>query len=114
MGFVGPVILVGDFNYDRRRRGAETEVDLEVRIFVEEMALQDVSYSGAPDPSHYLAAEGSTPSWIDAVYADPWRVKGVKAGYMVGQDKMQDRKGHCPMMVTVDMRGGEAGGRRGG
>ena len=48
----GPVIVVGDFNYDPQRRGAETEVDREVRIFVEEMRLQDVSYSGAPGPSH--------------------------------------------------------------
>ena len=42
----GPVIMVGDYNYDPRRRGAETEVDREVRMFVEEMRLQDVSYSG--------------------------------------------------------------------
>ena len=67
----GPVIVVGDFNYDPRRRGAETEVDREVRKFVEEMRLQDVSYSGAPGPSHYQAPEGSAPSRIDAVYADP-------------------------------------------
>ena len=67
----GPVIVVGDFNYDPRRRGAETEVDREVRMFVEEMMLQDVSYSGAPGPWHYPAPEGSTPSRIDAVYADP-------------------------------------------
>ena len=33
----GRVIVVGDFNYDPRRRGAETEVDQEVRLFVEEM-----------------------------------------------------------------------------
>ena len=46
----GPVIVVGDFNYDPRRRGAETEVDREVRKFVEEMRLQDVLYSGAPGP----------------------------------------------------------------
>ena len=46
----GPVIVVGDFNYNPRRRGAETEVDREVRKFVEEMRLQDVSYSGAPGP----------------------------------------------------------------
>ena len=39
----GPVIMVGDFNYDPRRRGAETEVDQEVQLFVEEMRLQDVS-----------------------------------------------------------------------
>ena len=39
----GPVIVVGDFNYDLRRRGTETEVDREVRMFVEEMRLQDVS-----------------------------------------------------------------------
>ena len=63
----GPVIVVGDFNYDPPRRGAETEVDREVRTFVEEMGLQDVSYSGAPGPSHYPAPEGSAPSRIDAV-----------------------------------------------
>ena len=67
----GPVIVVGDFNYDPRRRGAETEVDREVRKFVEEMRLQHVSYSGAPGPSHYPAPEGSAPSRKDAVYADP-------------------------------------------
>ena len=105
----GPFIVVGDFNYDPRRRGAETEVDREVRMFVEEMRLQDVSYSGAPGPSHYPAPEGSTPSRIDAVYADPRRVRGVTAGYMVGPDKMQDRKRHCPMMVTVDVKVGEPG-----
>ena len=101
--------MVGDFNYDPRRSGAETEVDREVRLFVEEMRLQDVSYNGAPVPSHYLAAGGSTPSRIDAVYGDPRWVKGVTAGYMVVPDEMQDRKGHCPMMVTVDMKGGEPG-----
>ena len=103
----GPVIVVGDFNYDPRRRGAETEVDREVRKFVEEMRLQDVSYSGAPGPSHYPAPEGSAPSRIDAVYADPSWVKGVTAGYMVEPEEMQDRKGHCPMMVTVDVKVGE-------
>ena len=105
----GPVIVVGDFNYDPRRRGTETEVDREVRMFVEEMRLQDVLYSGAPGPSHYPAPEGSTPSRIDAVYADPRWVKGVTAGYMVGPDELQDRKGHCPMMVTVDVKVGEPG-----
>ena len=57
----GPVIVVGDFNYDPRRRGAETEVDHEVRKFVEEVRLQDVSYSRVPGPSHYPAPEGSAP-----------------------------------------------------
>ena len=104
-----PVIVVGDFNYDLQRRGAETEVDSEVRMFVEEMRLQDVSYSGAPGPSHYPAPEGSTLSQKDAVYADPSLVKGVTAGYMVGPEGMQDRKGHCPMMVTVDVKVGEPG-----
>ena len=91
------------------RRGAETEVDREVRLFVEEMWLQDVSYNGAPSPSHYRAPESSTSSRVDAVYADPWWVKGVTAGHMVGRGKMQDRKGHCPMMVTVDVKVGEPG-----
>ena len=105
----GPVIVVGDFNYDPRRRGAETEVDREVRMFVEEMRLQDVSYNGAPGPSHYPAPEGSAPSRIDVVYADPSWVKEVTAGYMVGPEETQDRKGHCPMMVTVDVKVGEPG-----
>ena len=105
----GQVIVVGDFNYDPRRRGAETEVDREVRKFVEEMRLRDLLYSGVPGPSHYPAPESSTPSWIDAVYADPSWVKGGTAGYMVGPEEMQDRKGHCPMMVTVDVKVGEPG-----
>ena len=105
----GPVIVVGDFNYDPRKGGAETEVDREVRKFVEEMRLQDVLYSGGPGPSHYQAPEGSAPSQIDAVYADPSWVKGVRAGCMVGQEEMQDRKAHCPMMVTVDVKVGEPG-----
>ena len=105
----GPVIVVGDFNYDPRRRGAETELDRELRTFVEEMRLQDVSYSGVPGPSHYPAPEGSAPSRMDAVYADRSWVKGVTAGYMVGPEEMQDRKGHCPMMVTVDVNVGELG-----
>ena len=80
-----------------------------MRKFVEEMRLQDVSYSGAPGPSPYPAPEGSAPSRKDAVYADPSWVKGVTAGYMVGPEEMQDRKGHCPMMVTVDVKVGEPG-----
>ena len=43
------------------------------------------------------------------MYADPSWVKGVTAGYMVGQEEMRDRKGHCPMMVTVDVKVGEPG-----
>ena len=105
----GMVIVIGDFNYESRRRGAGTEMDREVRLFVEEIRLQDVSYHGAPGPSHYPASEGSTPSQIDAVYADPRSVKGVTAGYMVGPDEMQVRKGHWPMMVTVDVKMGEPG-----
>ena len=105
----GPVIVVAEFNYDPRRRGAETEVDREVPMFVEEMRLQDVSYSGAPGPSHYPAPDGNTLLRIDAVYAYPRWVKGVTAGYMVGPEEMQDRKGHCPMMVTVDVKVGEPG-----
>ena len=62
----GPVIVVGDFNYDPRRRGAETEVDRKVRKFVEEMRLQDVPYSRAPGPLHFPTPEGSRPSRIDA------------------------------------------------
>ena len=43
------------------------------------------------------------------MYADPRWVKGVTAGYMVGPNEMQDRKGHCPMMVTVGLKVGEPG-----
>ena len=43
------------------------------------------------------------------MYADPMWVKGVTAGYMVGPDEMEDRKGHCPVMVTVDVKVGEPG-----
>ena len=53
----GLVIAVEDFNYDPRRSGAGTEVDREVRLSVEQILLQDVSYNGAPCPSHYLAAK---------------------------------------------------------
>ena len=105
----GPVIVVGDFKYDPRGRGAETEVNREVRMFVEEMRLQDVLYSVAPGPSHYPAQEGSTLSRIGAVYADHSLVKAVTAGYMVGPEEMGDRKGHCSMMLTVDMKVGNAG-----
>ena len=55
----GPVIVVADFNYDLRRRGAETEMDRELQLLVEVRRLQDVSYNGAPGPSHYPAPEGS-------------------------------------------------------
>ena len=43
------------------------------------------------------------------MYADPSWVKGLTAGYMVGQEEMRDGKGHCPMMVTVDVKVGEPG-----
>ena len=33
----------------------------------------------------------------------------MTAGYMVGPDKMQDRKGPCPMIVTVNVKVGEPG-----
>ena len=83
------------------------EVDRELRLLGEEMWLQDVSYNGALGPSHYPIPEGSTLSRIDAVYAKPRRIRAVAAGYMVGPEELQDRKGHCPMMVTVDMKVGE-------
>ena len=73
------------------------------------MQLQDVSYNGAPGPSHYPASLGSTPSRKDAVYANPRWVRGVTAGYMVGPEEMRDRKGHCPMMVSVEVKVGEPG-----
>ena len=102
----GPVLVVWDFNYDPWMRGAETEADREVMLFVQEMRLQDVSYNGAPGPSHYPAPEGSTPSRINAVYANSKWVRGVTGGYMVGSEEIRDRKGHCPMMVTVDVKVG--------
>ena len=43
------------------------------------------------------------------MYADPRWVWGGTAGYRVGPDKMQDRKGHCPMMVMVDVKVREPG-----
>ena len=61
-------------------------------------------YNKEPGPSHYPAPEGSTPSRIDAIYADPRWVRGVTAGYIVRPEEMQDRKGHCRMMVTVDVK----------
>ena len=33
----------------------------------------------------------------------------MTAGYMLGPEEMQDRKGHCPMMVTVGVKVGEPG-----
>ena len=33
----------------------------------------------------------------------------MKPGCMVGSDKMKDRRGHCPMMVTGDVKVGEPG-----
>ena len=84
-------------------------MDCEVRMFVEEMRLQDVSYSGAAGRSRYPAPVGSTPSRKDAVNADTRWVNGVTAGYMVGPEEVQERKGHCPMIVTVDVKVGEPG-----
>ena len=80
-----------------------------MRLSVEEMRLQDLSYNGAAGPSQYPAPEKSTQSRIDAMYADPRWVRGVTAGYMAGTPEMRDRKGHCPMMVTVDAKVGEPG-----
>ena len=54
----GPVIVVEDYHYDPRRSGAGTEVDEEVRLLVEEMQLQDMSYNGTTGPSHYPAHRG--------------------------------------------------------
>ena len=103
----GPVVVVGAFKYDPRGGGAETEVDREVRLFVEQMRLQDMSYNEVPGPLHYPAPEGSTPSRIDVVYENPRWVRGYTAGYMEGPEETQDGKGHCPMMVTVDVKVGE-------
>ena len=103
----GPVIVVGDLNYHPHRQGAETEVNREVRIFVAEMMLQDVSYSGAPGLSHYPAPEGSAASRKDAVYADPRWFWGLTTGYMAGVEAMRDKEVHCPMIVTVEVKVGD-------
>ena len=100
----GPVVVLGYYSYDPNWQSAETEVDREVKMFVQEMGLQDMSYNGAPGPSHYPAQKGNTEARIDAVYADPQCVRGVTAGYIVGPEKMRDRKGHCRMMVTVQVK----------
>ena len=39
--------------------------------------------------------------------ANPRPVRWVTAGYMVGPEEMRDGQGHCPMMVTVDVKVGE-------
>ena len=41
------------------------------------------------------------------MYADPRRVGGVKTGYMVGPEEMQEMEGHCTMTGTVDLIVGE-------
>ena len=74
---------------------------------MEEMRLQDVSYNGAPGRSHYLAQQSSTASRIDALYADPRWVRVLTAEYLVGPEGMGDKKGHCPMMVTLEVKVGE-------
>ena len=71
--------------------------------------MQDVSYNGAPGPSYYRVAEESTPSRIEAMYADPRSVRGVTAGYVVGPQEMRDGKVHCPMILTVDVKVGQPG-----
>ena len=88
----GTVIVLGDFNCDHLMRGAKTEVDPEMRMFVEEMQLQDVSYSGALGPSHYPAPEGGTPPRIDALYA-PKVGQGGDGGVYggAGQNAGQER-----------------------
>ena len=80
-----------------------------MRLFEEEIVLQDVSYNGAPGLSHYPAPERSAASRRNAAYADPWWVLGVTAEYMVGPEDMRDKKGHCPMMMTVEVKLGEPG-----
>ena len=80
-----------------------------MRMILEEMRLQDVSYNRAPGPWHYPAPAGSTVSMKDVVYADPRWVRGMTARYMVESEEMLDKKGHCPMMVTVEVKGWEPG-----
>ena len=41
---------MGDFNYDPNKKGAETEVDREIRQFLGQINLNDVSYSEACAP----------------------------------------------------------------
>ena len=43
------------------------------------------------------------------MYADPRWVRGQTARYIVGPEEMQDRKGHCPIMVTREMKVAEPG-----
>ena len=43
------------------------------------------------------------------MYANPQLVGGVTAGGIVGSEVMLDRKGHCPMMLTVDVKVREPG-----
>ena len=80
-----------------------------MRLFVNEMRMQDVSYNRASGPSHYHAPEGSAASRRDAVFADRWWVRRVMARHVVGPQKMRDNEGHYPIMVTVEMKAGEPG-----
>ena len=55
----GPVIVVGDFNYDHRRRGADTEVDREVRLLWRECGCRMCHTIGPRAPHtvrHWKAA----------------------------------------------------------
>ena len=105
----GPVIVVGDFNYDPRRRGAETEVDREVRKFVEEMRLQDVLYSAAPSPSHYPAPEGSGRRGVRG----PELVQGVDSGIHGWAGRNAGQEGALPHDDESGREGGGARGRTG-
>ena len=82
-----------------------------MKRFIDDMGLGDASCGDAPEPSHHHAPESSGASRIDAVYANPkWR-QGVAAGHMVREEEMRNKKGHRPLMVTVDLsKEGEAEG----
>ena len=110
----GSVIVAGDFNYDTRRRGAETEVDREVRMFVEKMRLQDVSYSGAPGP---FALPGTGRQHAVAARRG---VRGPQVG-QGGDDTVHGgagcnagQEGALPHDGDSGREGGGARGRRGG
>ena len=110
----GPVIVVGDFNYDPRRRGAETEVDREVRKFVEEMRLQDVSYSGAPGPLK-LPSTGRQRAVADRRgVRGPQLGQGGDGGIHSGAGRNAGQEGALPHDGDSGREGGGARRRPGG
>ena len=108
----GPVIVVGDFNYDPRRRGAETEVYREVRKFVEEMRLQVVPGSAGP-----LTPPGTG---RQRAVADrrgvrgPQLAEGDDGGIHGGAGRNAGQEGALPHDGDCGREGGGARGRTGG